>query len=442
MLFRFRQFAAVLLLLSLTACITHAGGAYYSENYPPSDKPGELTIGVTYTVWIPDGVEKLRGVIVHQHGCGTGACTGGETSAYDLHWQALARKWDCALLGPSYQQKEDQNCRLWCDPRNGSDAVFLRALDDLAVKSGHPELATVPWCLWGHSGGGFWASLMQTLHPDRIVAAWLRSGTARYAWELGEIPRPNLSDAVFEIPTMLNPGVKEQTPGKFNGAWDGSLAMFDEDREKGARIGLAPDPLTGHECGDSRYLAILFFDVCLAVRLPDVGSPDQTLKSMNLSRAWLGPLPESVAAANFKSDLSQTIWLPNEAFANAWDEYVQTGAVGDDTRPPAPTVASVTAGENGARVVAWDAEADFESGLRQFIILRDGTEIGRVPAEPVGRFGRPLFQGMSYHDTPNAPLAKMEFIDTSPAAGPHRYSVVSVNSTELASEPCTAESKE
>ena len=37
-----------------------------------------------------------------------------------LHWQALARKWDCALLGPSYKQGEKQDCHLWCDPRNGS----------------------------------------------------------------------------------------------------------------------------------------------------------------------------------------------------------------------------------------------------------------------------------------------------------------------------------
>ena len=81
---------------------------------------------MTYTLWVPDGVKRLRGIIVHQHGCGTGACKGGETAAYDLHWQALARKWDCALLGPSYHQEEKQNCRLWCDPRNGSSKTFLR----------------------------------------------------------------------------------------------------------------------------------------------------------------------------------------------------------------------------------------------------------------------------------------------------------------------------
>jgi hypothetical protein len=161
----------LVLALSLAAITSaSAAGQYHEVTYPPSAQAGELQLGVTYTIWIPDGITKLRGVIVHQHGCGAGACKGGETAAYDLHWQALAKKWDCALLGPSYHQDDKQNCRLWCDPRNGSAKTFLKALGELAVKSKHPELETVPWCLWGHSGGGFWASLMQTAYPDRIVA--------------------------------------------------------------------------------------------------------------------------------------------------------------------------------------------------------------------------------------------------------------------------------
>jgi len=67
---------------------------------------------------------------------------------------------------------------LWFDPRRGSEKAFLKALDDLAAKSGHPELKTVSWVLWGHSGGGIWSDVMTTLHPDRVVAVWMRSGTA------------------------------------------------------------------------------------------------------------------------------------------------------------------------------------------------------------------------------------------------------------------------
>ena len=73
-----------------------AAGCYYEVSYEPSSAQGELQLGVTYKVWIPNDVATLRGVIVHQHGCGSGACQGGQTAAHDLHWQALAARWDCA----------------------------------------------------------------------------------------------------------------------------------------------------------------------------------------------------------------------------------------------------------------------------------------------------------------------------------------------------------
>ena len=79
---------------------------YYRVRYVASDQPGQLNIPGKYTVWIPNGVSKLRGIVVHQHGCGEGSCSSGLTGAYDLHWQALAKKHDCALLSPSYEQSE------------------------------------------------------------------------------------------------------------------------------------------------------------------------------------------------------------------------------------------------------------------------------------------------------------------------------------------------
>src|SRR2546423_15229601 len=71
---------------------------YYRVRYEPSKEPGELIYGVNYSAWIPRDLKTLRGVIVHQHGCGEGSCKSGLSGAYDLHWQALAKTHDCALL--------------------------------------------------------------------------------------------------------------------------------------------------------------------------------------------------------------------------------------------------------------------------------------------------------------------------------------------------------
>lgn len=428
----------LLLLACLPAFIAvSAEDAYFTVEYPPSSEPGELIYGVTYTAWVPEGVKTVRGVIVHQHGCGKGACEGGATAAYDLHWQALARKWDCALLGPSYHQEDGDDCRKWCDPRNGSEKTFLRALDDLAAKSGHPELAKAPWCLWGHSGGGFWASLMQTLHPQRIAAIWFRSGTAYATWEKGDIPKPVIPPEAMGIPMMCNPGAKENGDKRFNGAWTGSLAMFQAYRKQGAPIGFAPDPLTSHQCGDSRYLAIPFFDACLDQRLPAKdGAVDAALRAVDTKRAWLAPLLGTTAApaTDFRGKVEESVWLPDAAVARDWSEYVQTGSTTDTTPPPAPTRVTAKAVEKGVEIT-WTALADFESGLQQFIILADGKEVGRVPEKPVGKFGRPLFQSMSYHDTPEKPLPEMRLVvPAGAAAATAKFEVVAVNSVGLQSE--------
>lgn len=428
-----RIISTCFIVLTVTAPAT-AAGRYLEVTYPASTKAGELSLGVTYTLWLPANVKTIRGVIVHQHGCGSGACKGGATAAYDLHWQALAKKWDCALLGPSYQQEDGQNCRLWCDPRHGSHKTFLRALDEFAAQSKHPELAKAPWCLWGHSGGGFWASLMQTMYPERIVAIWFRSGTAYATWEKGDIAKPDIPEAAYGIPMMLNPGAKENGDKRFNGAWTGSLAMFKAYRAKGAPVGFAPDPRTSHECGDSRYLAIPFFDACLGLRLPEKG---HELKRIDRATGWLAELlsDKAAPAKAFGGKETEAVWLPGEQVAAAWTEYVKTGAVADKTPPPAPFDVKVKQTDQGVEIT-WDAEADFESGLKGFLVQRDGAEVGRLPEKPVGRFGRPLFQTMSYHDTPEKPLPSLRYVDkAAKAGGKHEYRVIAVNGVGLKSPP-------
>lgn len=431
----------VLLSLLFSAQPMFGDGSVHSVTIPPSTTEGELQIGVTHTLWIPPNVKTIRGIIVHQHGCGVGACLGGETAAYDLHWQELARKWDCALLGPAYQQAEEQDCRLWCDPRNGSGDVFIQALSALAKKSGHPEVAVVPWCLWGHSGGGFWASLLQMEYPERIVAIWFQSGTAHSRWVSGEIEAPKITAAAMQIPMMTNSGLKERDHERFKTAWFGSLAMFKDYRSRGAPIAFTPDPKSGHETRDSRYMAIPFFDACLEQRLPAKPGAGSPLGEMDEAVAWLADVPVDpliqragpAPVAQYKGDKLTAAWLPNERVAKAWSKFTTTGDVDDKTAPAPPTNVEVVRLPQGT-MLQWQASADFESGIGAFEIQRDGQVIGSVPRDPATRFGRPLFQAMSYHDTPESPLPKMQFVDEAGKSA-NDYRVTTINSAGLRSRP-------
>jgi hypothetical protein len=86
-------------------------------------------------------------------------------------------------------------------------------------------------------------------------------------------------------------------------------------------------------------------------------------------------------------------------------------------------------------VLTWEAEADLESGISHFLIERDGQIIGQAPENLKNPFGRPLFQGLQYSDTPTQPLAKMTFTDSKAENGKqHSYRVISVNTAGLRSK--------
>ncbi len=405
---------------------------YWRVRYEAAQEPGGLIFPVTYTAWIPPGAKTLRGVIVHQHGCGEGSCTSGLSGAWDLHWQALARKHGSALLAPAYEQPEGADCQRWCDPRNGSAAAFERALADLGRASGHPELETVPWALWGHSGGGHWAGGMTMLEPDRVIAVWLRSGVPLFEADPNRagIEPHALPDTARAVPIMCNPGTKEgvtATDNKFAGVWPANQAFFKAVRSRGGLVGVAIDPLSSHECGNSRYLAIPWLDACLTARLP--ATPGGPLAAMPAADAWLAPITggEPVEAEDCEGDPLTLGWLPNERMATAWTQYVKDTAVADPTPPPAPTALRLA-----GTTLSWEAEADLESGLAGFAIERDGERIATLPEQPRNPFGRPLFQGLLYSDTPPQPLAEMRHtLSAEQAATPAVYRVYAVNTAGL-----------
>ncbi len=407
---------------------------YYYVRYEGSDKPGELVYGVTYTIWVPPGVNTLRGVIVHQHGCGHPTAFTGLTGSFDLHWQALARKHHMALMSSSYEQPAPESCGLWADPRNGSEAVFLKGLSDLGAKSGHPELASVPWALWGHSGGGAWAGGMTALHPERVAALWLRSGP--FAVESNpDRPRDNpfeFKPALSGVPIMCNQGTKEgitETDGRFASVWPRYQALLTSIRSRGGLIGHSVDAISEHNCGNQRYLAIPWFDACLEARLPKKsGDP---LRKMPTEQAWLAPLlgTKAVPAAMYKGEIGKSVWLPNQEIAEAWMSYMVDTSVPDKSPPPAPTNVKVLGNK-----LTWTAEADLQSGLAYFIIERDGEFLARVPESDEVTVGRPVFQSLYNSDTPRQPLPEMSFTDTTAMKGTnHRYRVFTVNTVGLRS---------
>ena len=269
------------------------------------------------------------------------------------------------------------------------------------------------------------------------MAAWLRSGTAFGYWQTGEMEAPMIPAATLQIPTMLNPGIKESVDGRPHAAWLGSVGMFKEYRARGAAIGFAADPLSGHDCGDSRYLAIPYFDACLALRLPPASDAHAPLRPVSVASGWLGELMgrKTFTPGTLRGKaIDVAVWLPSERTAQLWVEYVSTGATNDTTPPAAPTDVRVSVGDMGVELT-WHSVADFESGVTAFVIERDGKRLAQVPETPIGKYGRPLFQALSFHDTPEAPVPAMKYLDATAAKAKHVYRVIAVNGVGLESPP-------
>jgi hypothetical protein len=277
---------------------------------------------------------------------------------------------------------------------------------------------------------------MVLLHPERVAAAWLRSGVPllKPNPERPAIKAHVLPAAALTVPIMCNLGTKEgvtEKEGRFAAVWPANEAFFGEVRGTGGLIGIAVDPLTSHECGNQRYLAIPWFDACLSARLPKASG--EPLVPMATSGVWLAEVASIQAkpAANFAGDPLKAAWLPNEAIAQAWMQYIADTGVRDATPPPAPTNLRVNGNE-----LAWEAQADLESGLASFIIERDGQFLANVPEQGRNPFGRPIFQNLQYSDTPIQPLVPLRFSDSKAEPGQrHTYRVVAVNTAGLKSPP-------
>ena len=188
---------------------------------------------------------------------------------------------------------------------------------------------------------------------------WLRSGVPLFKANPDRQTikaYDKIPDAVLKVPIMCNPGTKEgvtDKKNKFARVWPANETYLNTLRAKNALVGVSIDPLTSHECGNSRYMAITWLDACLTARLPEkTGSP---LKPMPENDAYLAPFlgKKAVAEKDFKGDKTKASWLPNEAVAKAWEHFVKDTAIPDTTPPPSPTNLVVKGNQ-----LSWKVEAD------------------------------------------------------------------------------------
>lgn len=414
---------AALLILSAAVCISSYA---FTKFKPDTDngrvykftiaKKGKMIADATCYAWIPQNVGTIRCVIVHLHGCTREG--DAPQMMYDIQWKELAKKWHAVLLAPSFISGGNARaCVNWYNPANGSDPVFLEMLDTLAKKAGHPEIGTVPWALWGHSGGSLWVTAMTGKYPQRVAVA------------VDEACGYDISDsaAALKVPMLHHNGIQDLC---YNNA-----QIVANGRKKGALWAHATNPfvaspMDGHQVHDLRFLAIPWIDACLGLRLPEQPG-SAALRSIDTTRSWYADTATRTIASSkkFKGNRTAAFWFPNEALAQKWVEYMSTGTVTDHTPPPAPYNLMAVAG-NKEVTLYWDAAPDLESGIKTFIIYRNGRKLTTLHYNNHSKYSKLTgYQRWNDGDQPTPiPAPEMVFTDTTAGNnGNYTYQVSTVN---------------
>lgn len=372
-------------------------GKIYRFSIP---KQGVMIDNATCHAWIPEDVGVIRSVIVHLHGCTREG--DARQMMYDVQWKELARKWHSVLIAPEFISGGNaKNCINWYNPANGSDAVFRQMLDTLAVRSGHPEISSVPWALWGHSGGSLWVTAMTGKYPHRVAVAVAEA----CGFDISNV------DAALKVPMLHHNGVQDLC---YNNA-----LIVANGRKKGALWAHAVNPVVasamdGHQVHDLRFLAIPWMDACLAERLPSRAG-DSVLRDIGDDQGWLGDtLSRTIAEVrNYAGNKAAANWFPDRALAEKWVEYMKTGTVTDGTAPPTPYGLTANLGNNRV-VLTWRASPDLESGIKTFVIYRDGRLLKKLEYPTKTKYNPQTgYQRWNDGDQPApVPPPAMTFIDT------------------------------
>lgn len=392
-------------------------------------RPQDYFEHVSYRLWTPDGLARVRGIIVLHHGCGV---TGGLLHSSDIQYRALATKWQMALLAAAEWQS-DSTCQYWVNIDRGSADAFLSALSQLAQKSGHAEIATAPWALWGHSGGGAWVTAMTARFPGRVIATFARSGAFAPPEDvIGPGPMTlAVSDSMRGVPMMFCYGAKEEATDNVMTHFMAHVREVYNAGGPASHWALAIDPITGHENGDTRYLTLRFFDAVFA------HSP--ALSGSRVAIPWRGDprsLDIGLAGQIKQSGDVGLSWLADAGFARAWQEFARTGQIRDTTPPDPPQRVTALPIADGI-VLNWQAEADIESGIKEFRVYGDGQLLARVASvhgDPI----REDFHSWNYTDRP-APDQEDNAMRFAWRGTPHQsYTVTTINHAGLESPPSAA----
>lgn len=334
-------------------------------------------------LWVPPGARPVRGVLISGHGGGGGDSR--QFARYDS-LRAFAARLGFGLAG----LHNFPGRRAYGD----GAPLFFKALDAFAALGLHPELANVPFAMYGSSNGGSATYGFVNAAPRRALC-FLMNVSA------GFNPPEPVPDAL-EVPGIVDIGLYDP----FGRGRDVAAAteLIGKARARGARWSLILEQ-KGHEDGVSFDLYMKLVERALAARYPAELDPRRgpvALRSLPERTGWLidlgsfaSGLPRIASYADYTGDRSAAGWLIDQDLAQvfraaaAHDSPV-TIAISDVARVANPHVDPATMFsiggpvlEPGRRLQVVADVADV-AGWRRFELFEGARKLGeaRAPGAP------------------------------------------------------------
>jgi pimeloyl-ACP methyl ester carboxylesterase len=206
---------ALAVLGLLAPDVIAAGPVNYTSTFV--DSVSGASVPVQLRTWLPDDVERVRGMVVAIAG------NGGDIRNITSNgsWQAKLNAIGFGIIGV-----RGIPFTTWGETPAVAASNIQSMLDGAAVAMGRPEIGNAPIFPFGFSNGGFQASNLAALAPERVLG---------FLGDKGAFPEA-LSSPAKQVPGFIAPGAFDAvvTP-------DYLRFVFDDWRLQGAEVGLAID---------------------------------------------------------------------------------------------------------------------------------------------------------------------------------------------------------
>lgn len=159
----------------LNPFVIEVAATVFDETVPPGGNFDKAD----FRLWLPDAVPAVRAVLVLM----PGSNGDGRGQVEDPVWQEFAASRRLALLGVRLTDRKHEQPFIehYADVAQGSGQALLDALTALSGRSGHPELASAPFLMWGMSAGGEFNYEFVNWKPERVIGFVVNKGGIYYS---------------------------------------------------------------------------------------------------------------------------------------------------------------------------------------------------------------------------------------------------------------------